>query len=69
MARYGFSLPSNATNVTWKAVGERGCCDNGLVQKTAWRTGDHFDVQVRVTDWAMYTVDRATVTYTTAHHR
>ena len=64
VARYGFSLPSNATNLTWKVAGERGCCDNGLVQKTAWRTGNHFDVQVRVTDWAMYTVDRASVIYT-----
>ena len=68
--RYGFTIPSNATNVTWSAPGTRGCCDNGRVTKTGTRTSStHFDVRVRVTNWASYTINRATVTYTTRVHR
>jgi hypothetical protein len=69
VARYGFSLPNTARNVTWSVAGERGCCWNGTVRRTAWRTGNHVDVRVRVTNWAAYTVDRVRVTYTTAVRR
>jgi subtilisin family serine protease len=68
-ARYGFSLPHNARNVTWSVSGTRGCCDSGRIIKTGWRTGDHYDVRVRVTGWRSYTVNRASVTYTTTIHR
>lgn len=63
--RYGFALPANARNVTWSVSGERGCCDNGRVIKTGTRTSArHFDVRVTVTNWAAYTVNHASVTYT-----
>ena len=68
-ARYGFSLPHNARNVTWSVSGTRGCCDSGRITKTGWRTGDHYDVRVRVTNWRSYTINRASVTYTTTVHR
>lgn len=69
VANYRFNVPNNARNVTWNVRGDRGCCDNGQVVKTGTRTGDHFNVRVRVTNWAAYTVDRASVTYTTTVRR
>lgn len=66
VARYGFTLPRNARNVTWGMSGTRGCCSNGRVIKTGKRpSATHFDVRVKVTNWAAYEVDRARVTYTT----
>jgi hypothetical protein len=70
VARYGFTLPRNARNVTWGMAGSRGCCSNGRVIKTGNRpSATHFDVRIKVTNWAAYTVDRARVTYTTAVRR
>jgi hypothetical protein len=70
VARYGFTLPGNAHNVTWGMGGSRGCCSNGRVIKTGNRTrATHFDVRVTVTNWAAYSVNRASVTYTTAVKR
>ena len=69
VANYGFVLPHNASNVTWNVAGVRGCCSNGRVARTGTRTGDHFNVRVRVTNWASYTVNRVNVTYSTTVRR
>jgi len=69
-ARYGFALPSNARNIVWAVGGQRGCCNNGRVIKTGTRTNaTHYNVQVRVTNWASYEIRRANVTYTSAVRR
>ena len=66
VARYGFTLPRNARNVDWGMSGTRGCCSNGRVIKTGNRpSATHFDVRIKVTNWAAYEVHRARVTYTT----
>ena len=70
VARYGFTLPRDARNLTWGMRGERGCCSDGRVIKTGTRpSATHYDVRVKVTNWAAYTVHRASITYTTKIHR
>jgi len=65
LADYGFSLPRNAYNLSWSVTGSRGCCSNGLVIKKGVRTRPtHYNLRVKVTNWASYTVRDVTVTYT-----
>jgi hypothetical protein len=63
-ATYNLRVPRNARIVSWFARGYRGCCDNGRVIKTGHRIRpDRYQVRVRVTNWAAFTVTRAGVTY------
>jgi len=65
LADYGFAVPRNATNLTWSTSGERGCCTNGRLIRNGVRTSaTHYNVRVKVTNWASYTVRRVSVTYT-----
>lgn len=63
-ATYNFRVPANATIMNWWARGERLCCDDGRVIKTGDRvTSTRYQVRVRVTNWAAYTVTRAGIEY------
>lgn len=67
-ATYGFSLPSSATNLSWKVRGDypdTDYCCQGSVTKTGKRTTTtHYRVQVTVTGWRAYDVSYAQITYT-----
>lgn len=69
-ARYDFSLPSNATSVVWRVSGVAGCCDDGVIRRTGVKSGARgFRVEVYVSESRSFTVNHATVTYTTAVRR
>jgi len=70
LANYRFAVPSNATNVTFAVRGERGCCTNGRVIKTGSRVSStRYNVRVKVTNWASFTVREVSLTYTQAVRR
>jgi hypothetical protein len=63
-ATYRLRIPTNARVTGWYAGGERGCCDNGRVIKTGKRIAPgRFEIRVRVTNWASFTVTRVGVSY------
>ena len=57
-------MRAGAFNIDWSVRGTRGCCDDGRVIKTGTRDGRSFDIRVRVTGWASYTVKGVTLAYT-----
>ena len=64
-ANYGFTIPSNAYNITRGVSGYQGCCNtSGVISKTGARpTSTYYRVSVKVTGWRKYTVKRVSVTY------
>jgi hypothetical protein len=65
-ATYTFRIPRNASNLTWFARGERNCCSNGRVIKSGTRIApERYQVRVRVTNWASFTVRKAGISYRT----
>lgn len=67
-ANYGFSLPSNAYNVTWGVAGYPGCCSSGSISKWGNRASStYYRVHVKVTGSREYIVERVRATYTYRH--
>ena len=63
-ARYGFSIPSSAYNISWGVTGYQGCCSGGSISKTGTRpTSTYYRGSVKVTDWRSYTVEKVRITY------
>ena len=64
LARWGLTLPRNTTKTGWSVRGRKGCCAEGVIQKDGWKaTPRRMTIEVRVTRWSAYTVNRVKVTY------
>lgn len=70
-ATYGFTIPSNATNLSWKAPGVYAdddlCCDGKMTKAGKRTTSTHYRITVQVTGYRAYDVHSAQVTYTYRH--
>lgn len=61
IARYGFSVPSKARDIRFAVTSSRD--GDGTVRSAGWRTGDHVDVAVKATGYAIAWVDRVSISY------
>jgi hypothetical protein len=61
---YSFTIPSNATNVSWNTSGSRPPADFCCITRTGSRPRSNlYQVRVQVTGWRAYTVNRAWIHY------
>lgn len=66
LARYAFAIPANATNLRWSVNGAAHCCSSpGVTRKTFSRPNPRTAVvQVKVTGWHSYQINRVNLSYT-----